>query len=140
MHNLSLVTAKITRENEQYNYRIVGRGEKYLVKHEDGENAGDKVIEKLTPFAKEPIVIEQVVLQKTTEIIGEPDEEFIYKAQIQFLEVNENTGKEKKMTRNYFVCANSTRDAFEVLSDYIDGFFSDSSIVSVVRTKIIEII
>lgn len=64
MHNLSLVTAKITRENEQYNYRIVGRGEKYLVKHEDGENAGDKVIEKLTPFAKEPIVIEQVVLQK----------------------------------------------------------------------------
>lgn len=56
--NLSLVTAKVIRENENYSYKLVGKGEKYLVRHEEAGNAGDKVIEEITPFAKEPIVIE----------------------------------------------------------------------------------
>lgn len=39
MKKISVVTAKVVREN-----KIVGKGEKYIVLHEDCENAGDKVV------------------------------------------------------------------------------------------------
>ena len=136
MKNLSLVTAKVVRENEMYRYKLVGKGEKYLVAHEDMENPGDKVVVELTPFAKEPVVIEQVVLQKNVEFI-ESDGDVIYKSAVEYIELNENTGK--KVRRNYYLRANSTKEAFDVLSDYISVFVSDNSIVSVVRTKIIDV-
>jgi len=64
MKKLSLVTAKVVRENEQYAYKLVGKGEKYLVLHEDGEKPEDVVISELAPFSKEPVSVESVVLQK----------------------------------------------------------------------------
>lgn len=140
MKHLSLVTAKVVRENAQYSYKVVGRGEKYLVQHEEGENAGDKVLEYLAPYAKEPVIIESVALQKSGEIIGDASDAFVYKAKVEFIEVNGDTGKEKKVTRNHFVCANSTREAFDVVADYLSGFISDNSVSALSRTKIIEIL
>lgn len=137
MRNLSLVTAKVVRENEQYRYKLVGKGEKYLVAHDDMENPGDKVVTEITPFAKEPVVIEQVVLQKNVEFI-ESDGDSIYKSAVEYVELNENTGKERKVRRNYYLRANSTREAFDILSDFLSGFVSDNSIASLARTKIID--
>ncbi|MDN4754435.1 hypothetical protein QYZ87_07830 [Porphyromonadaceae bacterium W3.11] len=47
MQQISLVTARVVRENEQYAYKLVGKGEKYLVRHEDGDNAGESIREAL---------------------------------------------------------------------------------------------
>lgn len=137
--NLSLVTAKVIRENENYSYKLVGKGEKYLVRHEEAGNAGDKVIEEITPFAKEPIVIEQVSLQKNTEIIGYENSEFIFKASVEFIELKDN-GKEYKVKRNYFVLANSIQEALDTLKGFTEISMSDNYITSITRTKIIEVI
>lgn len=147
MKKISLVTARVVRENEQYSYKLIGKREKYLVLHEDGENAGDKAMAYLTPFAKEPVQIEQVILQKNTvEILGgdvENEDKFLYKATVEFIEVNESTGKERKITRTYYVGADDVQIALNHLVDYLNECMETSGLAgisSIVRTKVIEAI
>lgn len=47
--NLSIVVAKVVRENAQYKYKLVGKGERYLVHHQEGDNSGNAVMKYLTP-------------------------------------------------------------------------------------------
>ena len=138
MKNLSLVTVKVVRENENYKYRLVGKGEKYLVRHDAENNAGDIVVKELTPFAKETIVVEQVLLQKNAEII-ESCGEFIYKAAIKYIEIDD-TGKERKITRRYYVQSDSARDAFDAVAEFLSGSLNDACIMSVTQTNIIELL
>ena len=125
MKKISVVTAKVVRENEQYAYKLVGKGGKYIVMHEDGENAGEKVVEKLSPFAKELVEIQQVR---------------VYKAHIEYSEMNEVTGGTKKQTLRYFVCADNIKEAYSLLADFIHEFVDESAIQSIIRTNIIEVI
>ncbi len=140
MKKLSLVTAKVVRENEQYNYRMVGRGERYLVRHSEDENAGEKLSKYLTQYAKEPVVVEQVILQKNNEVIGELTDDVVFKATVAFIEVDPDTNKKRKVTRSYFVCADSIREAFDTLSGYLSDFLCGNSIVSIAQTKILEVL
>lgn len=137
---ISIVTAKIIRKNEQYNYRVVGKGERYLVVHEDGEGAGDVVLQYLAPYAQEPVVIEATALQKSTEIIGldEPEEGCgIYKASVVFRELLES-GKTKKTTRRYYILAEELSSAHEKLDEFLCAMVQDYEVVSVSKTNIIE--
>lgn len=141
MKNLSTVTARIVRENEQYKYKIKGKGEKYLVIHEEGKNAGDIVAEYLSPFAKEPVKIEQTALFKgRPEIINKNENGMIFQAKVEYISVDENKGKERKITNTYFVQASHIREAFEALAEFISDFVSDACITSVSKTKIIEVL
>ena len=63
--NLSIVVAKVVRENAQYKYKLVGKGERYLVQHQEGDNPGNAVMKYLTPYAKEPVVIEGGIPSET---------------------------------------------------------------------------
>lgn len=141
MKNLSTVTARIVRESEQckYKLKLKGKGEKYLVLHDEGENAGDIVMAYLSPFAKEPVKIQQTTLLKgRTEIIGKG--ETIFQAKIEFVTIDENKGKERKVSETYFVKSDGIREAFEELAEFVSGFISDAAITSVVRTKIVEVL
>lgn len=139
---ISIVTAKIIRKNEQYNYRVVGKGERYLVVHEDGEGAGDVVLQYLAPYAQEPVVIEATALQKSTEIIGldNPEAEErcgIYKASVVFRELLES-GKTKKTTRRYYILAEELSYAHGMLDDFLCSMVQDYEVVSISKTNIIE--
>lgn len=141
MKNLSKVTARIIRENEQHKYKLKGKGEQYLVAHEEGENAGDIVMAYLSPFAKEPVKIEQVTLLKgRPEIIGDTETETIFQAKIEYVTIDEKKGKEHKVSETYFVQANDIREAFEELAMFVSGFVSEAAVTSVSRTKIIEVL
>ena len=140
MKKISVVTAKVVRENEQYAYKLVGKGGKYIVMHEDGENAGEKVVEKLSPFAKELVEIQQVSLMKSMEVVGDTEAESVYKAHIEYSEMNEVTGGTKKQTLRYFVCADNIKEAYSLLADFIHEFVDESAIQSIIRTNIIEVI
>lgn len=139
---ISIVVAKISRRNEQYNYRIVGKGERYLIQHDEGESPGDKVLQYLTPYAFEPVVIEGTSLQKRCEIIaGEraEDASSIYKGSVAFREETEN-GKVKKTIRNYYICADNFFEAHEELSVHLSECMGSAEIVSMTKTNIIELL
>lgn len=139
MKKISLVTAKVVRENEQYNYKLVGKGEKYLVQHNEGENAGEKVMEYLTPYAKEPVIIESVVLQKSyAEIIGEVDSnKSIFRANIEVVVLDKDGQKTQKTAHKYYIFGSSVKDVVAV----IEGLgYLDFAISSIARTNIIEVL
>lgn len=139
MEQISLVTAKVVRENEQYAYKLVGKGEKYLVRHQDGDNAGDKVLAYLSPYAKEPVCIEAVALQKNIEFVN-PEEpaDHIYKCAVEYSTLNEETGKEQTVRKSYYVYADTVRGVMTTLEDVMR--FNDVAITSISRTKIIELL
>ena len=135
MKKLSLVTAKVVRENEQYAYKLVGKGEKYLVLHDELEKAEDSVMTELTPFSKKPISIDSVVVQKNCEIIGDSECELIFKASVKFMYFDEISGKEKKSTRKLFVRADSVKDAATVIYSEIP----EAHLSSITETKILDV-
>lgn len=140
MGKISLVTAKVVRENEKYKYKLVGKGEKYLVQHEDGDHPGDRVIEELSPYAVEPVQIEGIASLKKTEII-ESEGDVTYKVVVEFLEVGEVSQKLKKTKYNYFVRSNEFLDDVIVqVRKYLSSSVSDWAIVSCSRTNIIDIL
>jgi len=135
MQKLSLVTAKVVRENDQYAYKLIGKGEKYLVFHEDLEKAEDTVILELTPFSKEPVSIDSVIVQKNSEIIGDSESEQIFKASVKFMYLDEISGKEKKSSRKLFVRADTIEAAILVISSEIP----EGHLASITETKIFDV-
>lgn len=139
MQQISLVTARVVRENEQYAYKLVGKGEKYLVRHEDGDNAGEAVVEYLSPYAKEPVCIESIQLQKNIEFINVNDtQDHIYKCTAEYITTNEDTGKETKVRRSYYMYAESIREALNIMDDFL--VIGDAAVTSIALTKIIEVL
>lgn len=138
---ISLITAKIIRTNAQYAYKLKGKGEKYLVRHAEGESAADIIIDYLTPYAVEgaPVSIESVVVQKSAEVLeGSHEDCPIYKCAIRLEEILEE-GKTHKVRRNVFIPALDPGEALKFVEEEMSGGTYDYEILSVQKTNIIEI-
>ncbi|MGP1420052.1 MAG: DUF4494 family protein [Tannerella sp.] len=139
--SLSLVTARVVRQNEQYGYKVVGKGERYLVLHEENENAGDKVVEFLKPYASEPVRIVQTTLQKKgLELIGDKSAESFYNATAEYMQLTES-GKERKVVFRFIVQAKTAKDALLHIDEHLSKLMVDSDGITMIsKTKIIDVI
>ena len=139
---ISIVTAKVIRANAQYAYKLKGKGEKYLVWHDEGESAADIVVKYLTPYVVEnaPLSIESVVVQKSAEVLNEGQGyERIYKCSLRFEEELES-GKVHWVQRKVFLPASSVTEAVKLVEEDMSGTVYNYEILSVQKTNIIEII
>ncbi len=139
MDRLSLVTARVVRQNEQYNYKVVGKGEQYLVRHADNERADEKAIEFLKPFSREPVIVVRTELLKgSVELLEHEETDRFYKCITEYMELLE-TGKEKKVTGQYFVQASNISD---VMSKLLKAYMHLDAVdvKSIARSKIIDVI
>lgn len=137
---LSIVTARVARQNEHYNY-VATKGEKYLVRHEEGESASNIIVEHLSPYAISPVQIESVVVQKSTDLLAEPQEALpIYKATVQELLLNEKNGKTKRKTHKYYLQAQDFAGALDRVEDELCHLMGNFEIQSITKTPIIEIL
>lgn len=139
MTQISLVTARAVRQNAQYTYKLKGKGEQYLVIHEDGENAGDKVLEYLTPYVVSPVTIEAIKLQKNVEFVNEGDvKDHIYKCVVEYVTLNDKSGKETRVRKPLYVFGNDVRDALHGVEE---SFGMEADVIkSISLTKIIELL
>lgn len=137
---LSVITARVARQNEHYNY-VATKGEKYLVCHEEGESASDMIIAYLTPYAISPVQIESIVVQKNTDLLTTPEVDLtIYKATVQEHVLNEKNGKTKRITHKYYLQGEHIGQALEMLEKELSCLFSHFDIVTITKTPIIEIL
>ena len=136
---LTLVTARVVRKNERYAYKLVGKGERYLVKHKEGENAGDKVIQELTYDAEVPVIVVQTqLLKNNVEFIEDEKADRFFNAKVEYTELTDDGKKEKKVKDRYIVQANTAKEAFNRLSAVINA--DDDCITTVAITNIIDVI
>lgn len=138
---ISLVTAKVIRANAQYAYKLKGKGEKYLVEHNEDESAADKIVRNLTPYTitGTTVSIESVVVQKSSEVLDSNYEDCpVYKCTIRGEETTDE-GRIRKYQRKYFIQALDPVEAIEMIHAARHGTTDDYEILSVAKTNIIEI-
>ncbi len=138
---ISLVTARVVRQNEQYRY-AASKNEKYLVEHGEKESAAALITAFLAPYSTEPVQVLSVVLQNGSEIIGhqEPDEgQAIYKVNLIEYVPDEKTGRPKRKSHRYFIAASGLHKAAECMQAQLDSLLGDYEITAITKTGIIEI-
>lgn len=145
MKQLSMVGAKVLRQNENYKYRLAGKGERYLVYHDEIDNPAEVVKNYLRPYVIEEPSIDSVAIQRGVSMIEASTGAYVWRANIRYTcqEVLENGAeKERKVSAKFFVCADDMSSAFEAIVGYLEYETEHpaTSIVSISRVNVIEVI
>lgn len=85
--------------------------------------------------------IEVVTMKRSrcTELIGDGSKEKWFKAKVNYITVNEKTGKERKTPYYYFVNAETIADAKSTVDDFFRGTIIDYSIATLDETKVLDV-
>lgn len=146
MKNLTIVCARVVRKNEQYSYQLKGKGERYLVVHDEDKDAAEIVKEYLRPFAIQEPVIESIAVQRGISFIeNDYEAEFVWKAVVRYKEekiLDSGETKEVKVSEKFFLKAIDFRDAFHTLTNYLETstMHPSDAIVSINRFNVIDVI
>lgn len=76
---------------------------------------------------------------RCTELIGDDSKEKWFKAKVNYITLNEKTGKEKKTPNYYFVNANTITDAKKSVDDFFRATLIDYSIATLDETKVLDV-
>lgn len=85
--------------------------------------------------------IEVVTMKRSrcTELIGDGSKEKWFKAKVNYITVNEKTGKERKTPYYYFVNAETIADAKSTVDDFFRGTIIDYRIATLDETKVLDV-
>ena len=76
---------------------------------------------------------------RCTELIGDGSKEKWFKAKVNYITLNEKTGKEKKTPNYYFVNADTIADAKNAIDVFFGGTMIDYSIATLDETKVLDV-
>lgn len=145
MKQLSMVSAKVLRQNENYKYRLAGKGERYLVYHNEDDSPIEIVKNYLRPYVIEEPSIDSVALQRGVSYVEDSMGDYVWRAQLRYTSrilLENGTEKERKVSAKYLVCADDMSQAFESIVAYLESNTEhpSSSLVSISRVNVIEVI
>lgn len=76
---------------------------------------------------------------RCTELIGDGSKEKWFKAKVNYITLNEKTGKEKKTPNYYFVNADTIAEAKSTIDVFFVGTMIDYSIATLDETKVLDV-
>ena len=76
---------------------------------------------------------------RCTELIGDSSKEKWFKAKVNYITLNEKTGKEKKTPNYYFVNADTIAEAKSAIDDFFGATMIDYSIATLDETKVLDV-
>ena len=112
--------------------------EQYLLDAINFADAETRIYEKMIPLINGDFDISGIKRMKLAEIISGEGETW-YKAKVEFLEIDEKTGKTKKPKYNVLVNAKDTESAIKNIKEKMSDVVSPWAINSITETKIKEI-
>lgn len=85
--------------------------------------------------------IEVVTMKRSrcTELVGDGSKEKWFKAKVNYITINEKTGKERKTPYYYFVNAETIADAKSTVDDFFRESIIDYSIATLDETKVLDV-
>lgn len=131
------VTVKGERDNIE-NGKHQKVTEKYLFDALSYTEAESRATEKMAELFPGEFAITKINPIKLSEIFFDGKSDYWFKCKINYITINEKTGKEKKTPAYMYVQASDTKSAEENLKEGMKGTMSDWSIESIAETKIIE--
>ena len=76
---------------------------------------------------------------RCAELIGDGSKEKWFKAKVNYITIDEKTGKEKKTPSYFFVNAETIADAKKAVDDFFGATMIDYSIATLDETKVIDV-
>ena len=76
---------------------------------------------------------------RCTELVGDCSKEKWFKAKVNYITINEKTGKDRKTPCYYFVNAGTIADAKSTVDDFFRGTIIDYSIATLDETKVLDV-
>lgn len=73
------------------------------------------------------------------DVIIDEAKEFFYKVKVSYISADPDSGKEKKITENYIVQADSLEDSYEKIKIRLQDSIVDWEIPSIVKTNIVDV-
>lgn len=115
--------------------------EQYIVPGFSFSDAEAKVVEEMSPYLSGEFTVSTMKRANYTEIFRTDDTEaeYWFKCKVNFITLNEKTGKEKKTSCYMLVQAVSTEDAGGRLNEAMEGSVSDYQIASISETNIFDV-
>ena len=129
---------KIDRHQEDGSLKKVT--EQYLVNALSFTEAEARITEYLNEEGAEEINIPNIAKANFSDIFPDELGEIWYKAKVSFVSIDENAGKEKKISQFMLVQAEDFPKAIENLLEQFKGFTVPYDIISVAETAILDVI
>lgn len=130
---------KVRYEKLQENGAVKKVNEPYLVDALTFTEAESRIIEEITPFISGEFSISAVKKTKISEIFFDETGDRYYMVKSNFISLDENSGKEKKIATFTLVQASELEHALKNFRKGMEGTLSDYEIVSVAETMIMDV-
>lgn len=116
--------------------------EKYLIKAVSYSDAEYRLTNEMMQYVSDEFEISDIKKAKYEEIFRNQstDDSKFYSCQLEFITLDEKSGKEKKSKRTVLVEADSLSDALKKLNEGMKGTMADYNAVCVKETNIVDVI
>ncbi len=114
----------------------------YAINALDWAEAQNRIYEHLAPYAKGEIEIKDIRPAKFTEIFftDAPGDDAWYSAKLEYITIDERTGKEKRKAHTHLFQASSLDGANKVIGEAMGGTMIDYAKTEIKDSKIFEVI
>ncbi|MES2799366.1 MAG: DUF4494 domain-containing protein [Bacteroidota bacterium] len=137
MTNWFTIKVKYTKQMESGELKRVS--EPYLVAAMTFTDAEARIYEELGPYIKGEFIVSGIARTDLHDIFQYDDSDTWFKVKMNYKAEGGEDGKEKKITQNFLVSANTVKDAFDRIQESLSGYLVDFEIPSILSSPIVEI-
>ncbi|HCS87356.1 MAG TPA: hypothetical protein DIW30_02700 [Bacteroidales bacterium] len=133
---------KVKYQREVADGKIQTLNDIYLVEGVSFGDAEQHVLEEVKPFILPGQEVEMKSIRKVniTELLPNDNGHFWYKAKISLITVDENAGKEKKVTTTVLVQDVDMESAYKAVNEMMKNSITDYSIKTLQETGIVDVL
>ena len=113
--------------------------ERYLVDSISFTEAEARIIEEIRPFISGEFTVADIKRARLNEIFFNENGDLYYKIKINFLTIDEQSGREKKTPSYMLVQASTIDEAKNNLTEVMKGTLADYVVESIKETKIVDV-
>ncbi len=113
--------------------------EPYLVDALSFTEAEARIIEEIRPFITGEFTVADIKRARISEIFSNENGDRYYKFKVNFITLDEKSGKEKKTATNMLAQACTLKEAIAVLEEGMKGTMADYAIASVAETMLMDV-
>lgn len=137
MNNWFEVKAKFTKQLEDGRLKRVT--EPYLIDAVTFGNAEERAFEEVAEHVTGEFLITGIVKKEYADIFAYDDSGDWYQCKLQYVTIDGDEGKEKKVKSNFLVTASSVKEAAERIKESLSNMTVEFEVLSVSLTSLVDV-
>ncbi|QZT37762.1 DUF4494 domain-containing protein [Halosquirtibacter xylanolyticus] len=113
--------------------------EAYLIDAVSFTEAESRIYKELEQMISGEFTVTKIAKTNIVEIIPTEDGDRWFKAKVTFISVDEDSGKEKKVSQHVLVLANDVKQAYERVESGMEGMTVDFEIPNIAESPIMDV-